>query len=151
MAPENLAAIRGLAEIHQRCGQLSEALAQFRRALTLAPHDPDLEETVSRLAAGLEASPAPSPAPEPAPVAPPAEAPVPADVPAPANVMASAEAPAPVNVMAPAEAPVPADVLASAEAPAPADVPVGSTPASRQVETLERWLDAILADRERRV
>src|SRR5690242_13202220 len=29
-APENLAAIRGLAEIHHRRGQLSEALSQYR-------------------------------------------------------------------------------------------------------------------------
>ena len=48
-APENLAAIRGLAEIHHRRGELAQALAQYRTALVLAPNDPDLEETVNDL------------------------------------------------------------------------------------------------------
>src|SRR3954453_18056166 len=46
-APENLAAIRGLAEIHHRRGSLTEALAQYRAALALARHDPDREATVA--------------------------------------------------------------------------------------------------------
>ena len=45
-APENLAAIRGLAEIHQRRGNLTEALRQYQIALSLAKHDPELEESV---------------------------------------------------------------------------------------------------------
>jgi tetratricopeptide (TPR) repeat protein len=48
-APENLAAIRGLAGIHHRRGALVEALAQYRAALNLAHNDPDLEETVNQL------------------------------------------------------------------------------------------------------
>ena len=48
-APDNLAAIRGLAEIHQRRGEMAEALDFYRRALELARHDPDLEETVERM------------------------------------------------------------------------------------------------------
>src|SRR6185503_14720837 len=48
-APENLAAIRGLAEIHHRRGSLVEALAHYRAALTLARNDPDLEQTVADL------------------------------------------------------------------------------------------------------
>jgi tetratricopeptide (TPR) repeat protein len=48
-APDNLAAIRGLAEIHQRRGELEEALIHYRRALDLARHDPELEETVERM------------------------------------------------------------------------------------------------------
>jgi len=48
-APENLAAIRGLAEIHHRRGSLAEALVQYRAALALARNDPDLEQTVSDL------------------------------------------------------------------------------------------------------
>ena len=48
-APENLAAIRGLAEIHHRRGDLAEALVQYRAALSLARNDPDLEQTVSDL------------------------------------------------------------------------------------------------------
>jgi tetratricopeptide (TPR) repeat protein len=49
-ASDNLAAIRGLAEIHQRRGEIAEALGFYRRALELARHDPDLEETVERMA-----------------------------------------------------------------------------------------------------
>jgi tetratricopeptide (TPR) repeat protein len=53
-APENLAAIRGLADIHHRRGALTEALAQYRAALALARNDPDLEQTVMDLAAQVE-------------------------------------------------------------------------------------------------
>jgi tetratricopeptide (TPR) repeat protein len=53
-AAENLAAIRGLAEIHHRRGSLAEALSQYRAALALAKNDPDLEQTVSDLTAQLE-------------------------------------------------------------------------------------------------
>jgi tetratricopeptide (TPR) repeat protein len=53
-AAENLSAIRGLAEIHHRRGSLAEALAQYRAALALARNDPDLDQTVSDLAAQLE-------------------------------------------------------------------------------------------------
>src|SRR4029077_4907429 len=49
-ASENLAAIRGVAEIHHRRGHLEEALAQYRTALALARNDPDLEQTVADLA-----------------------------------------------------------------------------------------------------
>ena len=48
-ASDNLAAIRGLAEIHQQRGELGQALDHYRRALELARHDPDLEETVERM------------------------------------------------------------------------------------------------------
>lgn len=53
-APENLAAIRGVAEIHHRRGALGEALAQYRAALTLAKNDPDLQQTVSDLSRQVE-------------------------------------------------------------------------------------------------
>jgi tetratricopeptide (TPR) repeat protein len=53
-APENLAAIRGLAEIHHRRGDLARALAQYRAALALAPNDPDLEQTVAELSRQVE-------------------------------------------------------------------------------------------------
>jgi tetratricopeptide (TPR) repeat protein len=55
-ARENLSAIRGLAEIHHRQGDLPAALTQYQRALSLAPNDPDLEETVADLAQQLESS-----------------------------------------------------------------------------------------------
>jgi tetratricopeptide (TPR) repeat protein len=58
-APENLAAIRGLGEIHHRRGELAEALGQYRAALALARNDPDLQQTVADLARQVE-PPAPS-------------------------------------------------------------------------------------------
>jgi tetratricopeptide (TPR) repeat protein len=53
-APENLAAIRGLAEIHHRQGNLTLALAQYRAALALARNDPELQQTVDELARQIE-------------------------------------------------------------------------------------------------
>ena len=53
-APENLAALKGLADIHYRRGEQHEALAHYRRALEFAPHDPDLEHLVSQIARDLE-------------------------------------------------------------------------------------------------
>ena len=48
-APENLAAVRGLAEIFHRDGQTTEALSYYQRALALARHDPEIEEIVQQL------------------------------------------------------------------------------------------------------
>ena len=48
-APENLAAIRGLGQTHERQGRLADALAQYRVALALAPTDPELDQIVARL------------------------------------------------------------------------------------------------------
>ena len=58
-APENLAAIRGTAEIHHRRGDLADALAQYRAALALARNDPDLQQTVVELARQVEPPPPP--------------------------------------------------------------------------------------------
>ncbi len=60
VAPENLAAIRGLAQIHQRRGAVDDALAQYRVALSLAPNDPELEQAVNHLSRDGERSPAPA-------------------------------------------------------------------------------------------
>ena len=57
-APDNLAAIRGLADVLHRQGSLSEALVQYRAALTLVRHDPDLEQTVTDLELQLQPAPA---------------------------------------------------------------------------------------------
>ena len=56
-ATENLAAIRGVAEIHHRRGELSEALRFYKSALALARHDPDLEQAVEEISRAI--SPAP--------------------------------------------------------------------------------------------
>ena len=52
-APENLAAVRGLAEIFQRDGRTAEALSYYQRALALARHDPEIEEIVQQLSRQL--------------------------------------------------------------------------------------------------
>ena len=59
-APENLAAIRAIAEIHHRRGDLAEALPQYRVALALARNDPDLQQTVAELARHVEPPPSPA-------------------------------------------------------------------------------------------
>ncbi|MDO8834596.1 MAG: tetratricopeptide repeat protein [Vicinamibacterales bacterium] len=48
-APQNLAAIRGLAEIHRRRGELREALDQYRTAFELARNDPGIDQIVRDL------------------------------------------------------------------------------------------------------
>jgi len=62
-APENLAAIKGLAEAHHRQDSLVEALAQYRAALSIARHDPDLEQTVNDLARRVDVESPPAPIP----------------------------------------------------------------------------------------
>ena len=48
-APDNLAANRAMAEVHQRQGQLPEALRFYKKALEFAHHDPDLEHAVETI------------------------------------------------------------------------------------------------------
>jgi tetratricopeptide (TPR) repeat protein len=168
-ASDNLAAIRGLAEIYQRRGALPDALAYFKRALELARHDPDLEETVDRIAQLVE------PLPQPAGMVAPetveelfdfdklleqlgvqSEPPV---------APAAAAAELPREAANPADAV--ADPLAQPDAPKPEDpfavleqalreheaMPVGGRAAAgagagdRGLPDLDRWLSAILADR----
>jgi cellulose synthase operon protein C len=57
-APENLAALRGLAEIHHRRGELQEALAHYRTALEFARNDPELQHLVEQIAKELQPQPA---------------------------------------------------------------------------------------------
>jgi tetratricopeptide (TPR) repeat protein len=55
-APEHLAALKGIAEIHARRGDTAAALDSYRRALVLSREDPEL----TRAFAGLVAIPPPS-------------------------------------------------------------------------------------------
>ena len=55
-APENLAAVRGLAEISHREGQTADALTYYQRALALSRHDPEIEEIVQQLSRQMGAS-----------------------------------------------------------------------------------------------
>jgi tetratricopeptide (TPR) repeat protein len=52
-APDNLAALRGMADIHHRRAELPKALTFYRRALTLAQNDPELEQTVEDIERAL--------------------------------------------------------------------------------------------------
>ena len=116
-APDNLAAIKGLADIRHRLGERQASLALYARALALAPHDPDLEHLVGVVTAEL-ADPAPTPA----------------FVRATPHDSADRLDIGAEPVMEAAAHPL------EAAAPAPAD----------QLQALERWLDAILADRDGR-
>lgn len=55
-APDNLAAVRALAEILHRRGLLGEALAHYRTALSLSRSDPELERIVNDLTHEVEPS-----------------------------------------------------------------------------------------------
>ena len=168
-APENLAAIRGIAEIHHRHGQLGEALHQYRNALTLARNDPDLERTVNELSREIEpqkpAAPtdglsfeqmqqellkhAPPPVPESSPAAP-------AQASAPPPVVPRVAAPAATTEIEP-ESPTEAavDQAAPAASSEPEATQAGAAPEVQSVENptheralhsvaaLEQWLDAI--------
>jgi tetratricopeptide (TPR) repeat protein len=140
-APDNLAAIRGMADILHKQGDLPGALAQYKAALALARNDPDLEETVSDLTRQLAPTRGPDPkdglsldqmrsvfaqhAPPPAPVATPALI-----------------EPAPVTVALP----IPAPVVVVDVVPDPEPDP-HRTRALLQIGALEEWLTAVHAAR----
>ena len=52
-APENLVAVRSVADIYYRQDQLAEALGYYQSALNLARNDPDLQQIVGDLTARL--------------------------------------------------------------------------------------------------
>jgi tetratricopeptide (TPR) repeat protein len=147
-APENLAAIRGLAEIHDRRGELPEALEHYRSALHVAKNDSELEATVEELSKRVAP---PEPAQEPVP---------PVAAPAPTISLASSAPVAPTPKPAPKPPPlelvtwVRSDAEAEAqEAPIQFAPPFGAEPtlASRPDPTLaalEDLLTAILRERD---
>jgi tetratricopeptide (TPR) repeat protein len=49
VAPDNLSAIRGIAEVHRKKGEVPEALEQFRSAFEMASPDPSIEQVVRDL------------------------------------------------------------------------------------------------------
>jgi len=67
-APDNLAAIRSVAEIHHRQGSPALALERYRAALALARNDPELQEIVAELARQIESASADSALENPSPV-----------------------------------------------------------------------------------
>ena len=66
-APDNLAANRAMAEIHQQRGEMADALHHYKKALQLAQFDPDLEDAVERIEHAVS-PPRPAPKPEASPV-----------------------------------------------------------------------------------
>jgi len=60
-APDNLAATRALAEVHQQRGELASALTYYKKALQLAQFDPDLEHAVERIEHVVSPPPPPAP------------------------------------------------------------------------------------------
>jgi tetratricopeptide (TPR) repeat protein len=52
-APEHLAALKGVADIHARRGDTATALASYRQALALAREDPELTRAIADLEAIL--------------------------------------------------------------------------------------------------
>jgi len=124
-APENLAAIKGLADAHHRQGSLVAALEQYRAALMIARHDPDLEHTVKDLARRVEL-----------------EVPPVTEVP-------------PVAIVTPAEPAIEprAEVSSAplAAVPPPVDhVPAGKARALATIAALEHWLHALHVARAQR-
>jgi tetratricopeptide (TPR) repeat protein len=130
-APENLAAIRGLAEIHHRSGRLDEALVYYQAALALARHDPDLEETVDQISRVLTP-----------------ERPVIAD--GLSFEQASAEFLSALATLPGENPPVDVDTTLENMSPAESHVPDAGERPPRTVEELERFLDAIHMYRQRR-
>ncbi len=164
-APENLAAIRGLAEIFHRQGALPEALAQYRAALALAKNDPDLEQTVAELAKVVEPqkpahvaeglsfeqirnelfaiAPPPPPPAAPAATSPPESLPAPtsptSDSP---DVAGTVQNSASISDPAPRTDPGAPDVSADA-AVLQSEAHAENDRAQRTIVALEQWLDAI--------
>jgi tetratricopeptide (TPR) repeat protein len=165
-APENLAAIRGLAEIHLRRGELADALRQYQIALSLAKHDPELEESVLDLNRRLGADAARGAEPhaaldiedEPQPVRSGAPAAV-ADAPAIPSLSLSPALEAAADEFTKALQALDALALDLPGQPSVSPQPVVAdageaepAPAGEQamVNELESWLDSIVRDREAR-
>jgi tetratricopeptide (TPR) repeat protein len=128
-APENLAAIRALAEIHERLGKSPEALDEYHEAL-------------SAMAAAQEAEAAAEAAAEPAP----------APTPTPVKVSALPVAPEPVAATPPAAAAAPAKVPISVSTSVATLEPIPVTPPgdhakAKALEGLEQFLASIQAAR----
>jgi tetratricopeptide (TPR) repeat protein len=151
VAPENLSAIRGLAEIHRRRGELPEAIDQFKTAFELAGRDPAIDQIVRDLRRDVVARNAPVvPGAAGAPVAPVGGASTPAARP-PVAAPASLARPMPPGPLVPERgAALPPGPLVPARPPVDRE-PAEQVRARRTVAYLERWLGAIVADRRTRL
>jgi tetratricopeptide (TPR) repeat protein len=144
-APQNLAAVRGLAEVYRRRGELPEALEQYRMAFELAQNDPGIDQIIRALRRELSplsglASPTPR---------------VMSTAPPPASPSTSSS---PAGALVPGRTVVRPALTATATAAnwlresAPTLAPDPSrVRAGRVVLALERWLEAILTERRIRI
>jgi tetratricopeptide (TPR) repeat protein len=128
VAPENLAALRGLAETMVRRGDRVAALAYYQAAVALAPRDLELQNAIASLGAEIQRAASP-PAPSRVPLAPVART-TPAAPPTPVPTVHEDQYP----------------VTAASSAPTAA----ADEAAARAVPALERWLQAIVEDRNSR-
>jgi tetratricopeptide (TPR) repeat protein len=172
VAPENLAAIRGLAEVHRRRGELSEALEQYRSAFELAQNDPGIDQIVKDLRKQIEpgrgvagpASVRPTVTPHPAVAAQSGPPPVKAEPPVPASAEGPPATPRPASVdplpPVPAALVEPPRAAGAVRVTPPAPAQARPTPRPEDPETvrtkrivllLERWIEGIVADRRSRI
>ena len=124
VAPENLSAIRGLADIHRKRGEIPEALAQFKSAFDMASPDPTIDQIVRDLRRDAVAPSGFAAAPS-----------VPGD--SSGSLSPSGTAATPFTAGRPARQ--------------PESVAEDPRAARRAVAYQERWLEAILADRRSRL
>ena len=148
VAPDNLSAVRGLADVHRRRGELPEALEQFRAAFDLAGQDPTIEQIVRDLRREVVQAPA---APPPAAASLAAEQGPALAQPAPVTPVVPAAAAQAVPAAPPAPAVRTAPAVPAAPAPVAVPPPDDTRAMRRTVAYLERWLEAIMADRRSRL
>jgi tetratricopeptide (TPR) repeat protein len=155
-APENLTAIRSLAEVHMHRGAPAEALARYRTALAIARNDPVIERRIEQLERGVDPlapphryeprpramPPNPWPLPEPARLVPP---------PVPPARPSTAAAPPPVvqSTVTPGSRPAPPPGTAGDRFIGPPPVTPGPSTEQRTIQALEQLLDAIHVARAR--
>ena len=152
-APENLAAIRGLAEIHRRRGEIPEGLDQYKSALHVAKDETDLESALDELANQVP-RPDPDPAPAPAislassspaaPEAPEVTKPAPKAPPLELVTWVRAEADSKPAIEEPIQ-----PIEATAPIPPLVTVPAAESRSDPTMTALEDFLAAILRERER--
>lgn len=136
-APENLPAIRGLAEIHRRQGRLPEALEQYRAAIEIAQQGAASQASNAQ-AGAMWARPTPVPRDQTGTE----QAPAPEIV---VPALVRPEEPEPIAAPRAAAIPEPVPVVVAA-VPAP---PAGRSAAAK-VDDLERFLQLIIAARHAR-
>jgi tetratricopeptide (TPR) repeat protein len=126
VAPDNLSAIRGIAEVHRKKGEIPEALDQFRSAFEMASPDPTIEQVVRDLRREAMA----------------------------AELPGEGAAAIPVRSDVPTSHQAGGGNRGAGEAAAPEFQPLrpeDARAARRTLAYLERWLQAILTDRRSRL